>query len=166
MKTSLLVPLLGFSLTSLAAAQTIYQIDLRDHTRLLANDSPTQRGRLALFHRYPDGVFLSIPEEEIVRVGTASARPARKTLLPGDAIDVGPTGGGHPPEVPSPDGSTATAQANDSSNGLMNSGYYGYRGLPPHGMGPQLNTFAGAPSVIRPNGFPTMTNPSAPRGSK
>src|ERR1700687_2863403 len=70
MKRYLLVSVLGLSLTSLATAQTIYQVDLRGHTSLLSNDRPIQRGRLALFHRYPDGVFFSIPENEIVRVAT------------------------------------------------------------------------------------------------
>ena len=166
MKPSLLISLLGFSLTSLAAAQTIYRMDMHGHMSLLSNDRPIQRGRLALFHRYPDGVFLSIPEEEIVRVVMASASPTSKTLLPGEAIDVGPTGGGHRPEVPASEGSARTPQASASSNGLMNSGYYGYGGVRPKGMGPRLSTLAAAPPVSGPNGFPTMTNPSPPRGDK
>src|SRR5260370_25330080 len=110
MKPSLLIPLLGFSLRSLAAAQTIYEMDLRGHMSLLSSDRPVQRGRLAVFHRYPDGVFLSIPEEEIVRVVMASASPSSKTLLPGEAIDVGPTGGGCRPQVPPPAGDAPTPQ--------------------------------------------------------
>jgi hypothetical protein len=171
MKRSLLISLLGLSLTSLAAAQTIFQVDLRGHASLLSNDRPIQRGRLALFHRYPDGVFLSIPEDEIVRVVTASAGPSSKTLLPGEAIDVGPTGGGHPPDQPTPAESAGTAPASDSGPyGPMNSGYYGYGGSGyggsrPNGMGPRPGTVA-APPVMGPNGFPTMNNPSAQRGSR
>src|SRR5713226_7831564 len=134
MKPSLLISLLGLSLTSLATAQTIYQIDLRGHMSLLSSDRAIQRGRLALFHRYPDGVFLSIPAEEIVRVVMASASPTSKTLLPGEAIDVGPTGGGHRPELPTPEGSAGTAPASASGPyGPMNSSYYGYGGSPPKG---------------------------------
>src|ERR1700730_14164023 len=110
MKRYLLISLLGLSLTSLTTAQTIYEVDLRGHMSLLSNDRPTQRGRLALFHRYPDGVFLSIPEDEIVRVVTASASPSIKTLLPGEAVDVGPTGGGHPREMRAPGGGAGRAR--------------------------------------------------------
>src|ERR1700736_400060 len=103
MKRYLLISLLGLSLTSLTTAQTIYEVDLRGHMSLLSNDRPIQKGRLALFHRYPDGVFLSIPEEEIVRVVTASASPTSKALLPGEAIDVGPTGGNDRSQVTTPE---------------------------------------------------------------
>ena len=169
MKRSLLISLLAFNLTSFVTAQTIYEIDLRGHMSLLSNDRPIQRGRVALFHRYPDGVFLSIPEDEIVRVVTASASPSSKTLLPGEAIDVGPTGGGNPPDLPTPEGSAGTAPASDSGPyGPMNSSYYGYGGSRPNGMGPgpRMGPFAPAPPVIGPNGFPTMNHPSAQRGSR
>ena len=171
MKRSLLISLLAFNLTSFATAQTIYEIDLRGHMSLLSNDRPIQRGRVALFHRYPDGVFLSIPEDEIVRVVTASASPSSKTLLPGEAIDVGPTGGGNPPDLPTPEGSAGTAPASDSGPyGPMNSSYYGYGGSGyggsrSNGMGPRLGTVA-APPAMGPNGFPTMNNPSAQRGGR
>jgi len=171
MKRYLLISLLGLSLTSLAAAQTIYEVDLRGHMSLLSNDRPIQRGRLALFHRYPDGVFLSIREDEIVQVVTASASPSIKTLLPGEAVDVGPTGGGHPRDLPAPEESAGTAPASDSEPyGSMNLGYYGYGGSGYggsrfNGMGPRLGTVA-PPSAMGPNGFPTMNNPSAQRGGR
>ncbi len=166
MKRSLLISLLGLSLTSLATAQTIYQIDLHGHMSLLSNDRPIQRGRVTLFHRYPDGVFLSIPDDEIIRVVAASTRPSSKTLLPGEAIDVGPTGGGHPPDLPTPERTAGTAPASDSGPyAPMNSGYSGYGSSRPNGMGPRPDTVA-APSVMGPNGFPTMNKPSAQRGSR
>jgi hypothetical protein len=166
MKRSFLISLLSLSLTSLATAQTIYQVDLRGHRSLLSNDLPIQRGRLALFHRCPDGVFLSVPENEIVRVVTASASRGSKTLLPGEAIDVGPTGGGRPPDLPTPEGSAGTAPASDSGPyGPMNSGYSGYGSSRSNGMGSRPGTVA-APPVMGPNGFPTMSNPSAQRGSR
>jgi hypothetical protein len=172
MKSSFFISLFGLSLSSLVTAQTIFQVDLRGHASLLSNDRPVQRGRLALFHRYPDGVFLSVPEDEIVRVVTASASPSSKTLLPGEAIDVGPTGGGHPPDLPTQEGSAGTAPASDSGPyGPMNSSYYDYGSSPRNGMGMgpgrgPIGPVVIAPPVIGPNGYPTMNNPSAQRGSR
>jgi hypothetical protein len=162
-----LVSLLGL-LTSVATAQTIYQIDLRGHMSLLSNDRPIQRGRLALFHRYSDGVFLSISEAEIVRVVTASASPTSKALLPGEAIDVGPTGGNDRSQVTAPEASAAPGPGNDSPYGPMTPGYYGYGGPPRTrgGAGAAAPPLAGpnsfpmspgaVPSVMGPNGFPAM----------
>jgi hypothetical protein len=154
MKPFLLISLLGLSLTSVATAQTIFQIDLRGHMSLLSNDRPIQRGRLALFHRYPDGVFLSIPEEEIVRVVTASASPTSKALLPGEAIDVGPTGGNDRSQVTAPEASAAPGPGNDSPYGPMTPGYYGYGGPARTRGGAGGGGVAAAPPLAAPNGFP------------
>src|ERR1700730_10574159 len=169
---SFLLFLLGFSLASLATAQKGYQIDLRGNARLLSRDRPVHTGRLALFHRHPDGVFLSVPEQEIVRVTELTNLLASKALLPGDAIDVGPTGGNDRSQVTAPEASAAPGAGNGSPYGPMTPGYgYGGPSRTRAGAGgagvaagPPLaapNGFpmspGATPSVMEPNGFPTMT---------
>jgi len=133
MRRYLLLALLGFSFASVATTQTVYQIDLRGNARLLSRDRPVHKGRLALFHRHPDGVFLSVPEQEIVRV-TELANLASKALLPGEAIDVGPTGGNDRSQVTAPEASAAPGPGNAS----------GYGGPPRNGRGAGVGGFTAA----------------------
>jgi hypothetical protein len=131
MRRYLLLALLGFSFASVATTQTVYQIDLRGNARLLSRERPVHKGHLALFHRHPDGVFLSVPEQEIVRV-TELANLASKALLPGEAIDVGPTGGNDRSHVTAPEASAAPGPGNASS----------YGGAPRNGRGAGVGGFA------------------------
>lgn len=162
MRRYFLLALLGFSFASLAAAQRVYQIDLRGNARLLSRDRPVQKGRLALFHRHPDGVFLSVPEQEIVRV-TELANLASKALLPGEAIDVGPTGGNDRFQVTAPEASAAPGPGNASTPyGSMTPGYYGYGGAPRSGGGAGVGGFPAAPPLAAPNGFPMSPGATPP----
>jgi hypothetical protein len=136
MKRNFLPAVLGFSFASFATAQTVYQIDLRGNTRLVSRDRPVYQGRLALFHRHPDGVFLSVPEQEIVRV-TESANLASRALLPGEAIDVGPTGGNDRSQVAAPEASAPAEPGNASS----------YGGPPRNGRGTGMGGVAPPPPV-------------------
>jgi hypothetical protein len=150
MRRFFLLALLGFSFASLAAAQRVYQIDLRGNARLLSRDRPVHKGRLALFHRHADGVFLSVPEQEIVQVTeTELGNLPSKALLPGEAIDVGPTGGNDRFQETAPGPGTAS-----TPYGPMTSGYNGYGGPPRSGPGAGVGGFAPAPPLAGPNGFP------------
>lgn len=133
MRRYFLLALLGFFFASLATAQRVYQIDLRGNARLLSWDRPVHKGRLALFHRHPDGVFLSVPEREIVQV-TELANLASKALLPGEAIDVGPTGGNDRFQVTAPEASAAPGPGPSS-----------YGGPPRSGRRAGVGSFAAAP---------------------
>ena len=158
MRRYFLLALLGFSFASLAAAQKVYQIDLRGNVRLLSRDRPVHKGRLALFHRHSDGVFLSVPEQEIVRV-TELANLASKAPLPGEAIDVGPTGGNDRFKVTAPE---ATAAPGPGPYGSMTPGSYGYGGAPRSGGGTGVGGFAAAPPLAAPNGFPMSPGATPP----
>jgi|ERR1700693_1244914 len=157
MRRHFLLALLGFSFASLVTAQRVYQIDLRGNARLLSRDRPVQKGRLALFHRHPDGVFLSVPEQEIVRV-TELANLASKALLPGEAIDVGPTGGFQ--EI-AREASAAPEPGNASRpDGSMTPG--GYGGPPRSGGGAGVGGFAAAPPLAATKGFPMSPGATPP----
>jgi hypothetical protein len=151
---SFLLVVLGFSLASLATAETVYQIDLRGNAHLLSRDRPVHKGLLALFHRHPDGVFLSVPEQEIVRVTELTNLLASKALVPGEAIDVGPTGGNDRSQVTAPEASAAPGPGNDSPYGSMTPGYSGYGGPPRARGGAGGGGVAAAPALAGPNGFP------------
>jgi hypothetical protein len=157
MRRYFLLALLGFSFASLVTAQRVYQIDLRGNARLLSRDRPVQKGRRALFHRHPDGVFLSVPEQEIVRV-TELANVASKALLPGQAIDVGPTGGNDRFQT-ALEASAAPEPGNASTPyGSMTA----YGGPPRSSGGAGVGSFAAAPSLAAPNGFPMSPGATPP----
>jgi len=159
MRRYFLLALLGFSFASFAAAQRVYQIDLRGNARLLSRDRPVQKGRLALFHRHPDGVFLSVPEQEIVRV-TELANLASKAPQRGEAIDVGPTGGNDRFQVTAPE---APGPGNASGlYGPMTPGSYGYGGAPRSGGGAGVGGFSAVPPLAAPNGFPLSPGATPP----
>jgi len=82
-----------------APVRTIRQIELRGNSRILALDTPVRRGRLYLFHRYPDGVYMSVPAEDVL--GIASTR-VESTPPPPDTVVLGPTGEGIPTNNQSP----------------------------------------------------------------
>lgn len=91
MRRILLVSFAGVLLSGLAAAQSIYEIDLQDHANYLSSDRPIERGRVVVFHRYPDGALLSIQKDEVARVARVPAGAMNRALMPGEAIDVGLT---------------------------------------------------------------------------
>ena len=162
MRRYFLLALLGFSFASVATTQTVYQIDLRGNARLLSRDRPVHKGRLALFHRHPDGVFLSVPEQEIVQV-TELANLASKALLPGEAIDVGPTGGNDRFQVTAPEATAAPGPGNASGPyGSMTPGSYGYGGAPRSGGGAGVGGFSAVPPLAAPNGFPMSPGATPP----
>jgi len=158
MRRYFLFALLGFSFANLAAAQKVYQIDLRGNAHLLSRDRPAHKGRLVLFHRHPDGVFLSVLEQEIVRV-TELTNLASKAPQRDGAIDVGPTGGNDRFQVTAPE-----ANAGNSSGpyGSMTPGSYGYGGAPRSGGGAGVGGFAAAPPLAAPNGFPLSPGATPP----
>ena len=155
-----------------------YHIDLRDGGRLYAMDRPVPRGSLLLFHQYPGGRLTSVPQEEVVAVASAlpggelaaSARgvlegaPGRP-LQPGEAVDVGETGGGA--AVPAP-ATAAYAPGQPSSGAGYGTGAYGGAYVPrsPNGQflvsTPQLAAMNAAAAQatstsVAPNGFPATT---------
>ena len=144
--------------SSFAASMTYYALEVRGGSKVYSVDKPVQKGRVVVFHRYPDGVYLSLPASEIQKISTLEAQPPpAETLAPGSTVYVGPAlhGPGYeaPPAAPSyPD---APAYA-DSGYGFYGDYYWGGGGgyVPP--PAPRV------PSRIGPNGFPIIAPPGTP----
>jgi hypothetical protein len=178
MKVSVAFALLLLAQAPFSAGKTIRQIDLRGHARILSADVPVRRGRLYLFHRYPDGVYMSVPAEEVLGIATTTMEDRPKTA---DTVLLGPTGEGQPAQaVASAGGSGAAAPAEYDQ---WYPGYYGYYGScygcyvppirPPHPGPPPPPALVGPngfpllpgsppPSPIGPNGFPILAPSSVP----
>jgi hypothetical protein len=161
MKVLTAFALLLLSLAPSAAAKTVRLIELRGNARILSADVPVRKGRLYLFHRYPDGVYMSVPAEDVLGIATTTAPDPLKTS---DTVALGPTGEGQP--------SGAVARSNPGSGaptGSYDQGYLFYYGncytcqTPPIGPG---RPGAPPPALVGPNGFPILPGspPPAPIG--
>ena len=139
---------------------TYYVLELRGGSHIYATDAPVRKGRVTLFHRYPDGVYMSLSSAEILKVESAQ-EPPRQTdnLAPGSTLYIGSALYG-----PSYDRPPAPAPA--QTNGGFDYGSYGYSDysywgggyVPPSRPGPSPI----GPSNIGPNGFPIIAPPGSP----
>lgn len=135
-----------------SAAKTVRQIELRGNSRILASDLPVRRGRLYLFHRYPDGVYMSVAAEDVLGVAATTVGERPKVA---DTVLLGPTGEGRPSET----AALAPSAAYDEGY----AGYYGYcygcYGPP----APLPRPVRPPPALVGPNGFPLLPgSPPAP----
>jgi hypothetical protein len=74
---------------------TLYRLELSGGGSLWAKDAPMQSGGLVTFHRYPDGVLVSIRRSDLLRVAVTKPEPTVvRALSAGAAVDIGITGGG------------------------------------------------------------------------
>lgn len=150
----------GFLAVSMAFSTTYYALEVRGGSRVYAADQPVRKGRVFLFHRYPDGVYMSLSASEVVGVVSLSEPPQPEGLAPGQSLVVGPALEG--PAFQAPPGTLQAAPGPDVGSMDSGYGYYGsYWGgggyIPPR-PGPQPPV---PPSRIGPNGFPIL----APAGS-
>ncbi len=149
------LPALALLLLSLApapAGRTIRRIELRGNSRILSSDAPVRRGRVYLFHRYPDEVYMSVAVEDVL--GVAVTTVGERPTLP-DTVLLGPTGEGRPSEAQAP-----------APSPVYEEGYAGYYGdcygcygppvLPPR-PGPRP-----PPALVGPNGFPLLPGSPPP----
>lgn len=136
---------------------TVRQIQMRGNSRVLALDVPVRRGRLYLFHRYPDGVYMSVPAEDVLGIAATTVEPPAK--LP-ETVVLGPTGEGLPADAAGP--AAATPQ---TYYDMGYPGYYGYGYWPCFGCGgnprPPHPSPNPPPSIVGPNGFPLL--PGSPQ---
>jgi hypothetical protein len=138
-------------------AKTIRQIELRGNARIFALDVPVRKGRLYLFHRYPDGVFMSVPAEDVLGVAATTVAPVPKTP---DTVMLGETGEGHPA-----DQVAAPTAPHPMSYDMGYGGYYGYGYWPCFGCNvPPSPPASGPPppSLVGPNGFPLLPGSPPP----
>jgi hypothetical protein len=149
----------GLLTTATGLSSTYYAIELKGGSRLYAVDEPVHKGRVFLFHRYPDGTYMSLSAVEVGKVVTLSEAPLPDRNAPGETRYIGPPlwGPGAPasqvaaPAGPPPyDASYAGEWYGDYGTG------WGGGGLPsrPPGRVP--------PSRIGPNGYPILAPPGSP----
>ncbi len=140
-----------------AASAKYYALELKGGSRVFSADAPVRNGRVLLFHRYPDGTYMSLAASEVEKVALLEAEPpASETLAPGGTLYVGNAveGPGYemPPAPPQP----------AAYPGYMDPGY-GYSGYYWGGGGgyfpPSRPPLPPPPSRIGPNGFPILAPP-------
>jgi hypothetical protein len=152
--------LAGILASSLLPSTTYYVLELRGGSQVYATDAPVRKGRLTLFHRYPDGVFVSLASADVVKVETAQEAPRQaEKFAPGDVRYIGPAlhGPGRPAPEPAP-APDANAYAGYADGGYLDSGYGWGGGYAPPRPGPQPPVR----SNIGPNGFPIIAPPGSP----
>jgi hypothetical protein len=160
-----LVPgaLLLFSLAAVAPAATLRLIELRGHARILAMDEPILKGRIFVFHRYPDGTFLSVPAENVLGIATTKVEEEKTKFRPGETIVLGPTGEGSPEEAFRPRRGAAPPPVPPYSDYPY--ALYPYVGCCSGPLPPPPPSTPPPPSLIGPNGFPgTPTREIGPNG--
>ncbi|HEX4441821.1 MAG TPA: hypothetical protein VH854_17230 [Thermoanaerobaculia bacterium] len=170
--------------TAPSTSTKYYALDVRGGSRLLAADQPIRKGKVVLFHRYPDGAYVSLPADEILAVKSMDTPPAKKAsddLAPGGTLYVG--GALEGPRHEMPPGPDMTVSPADNrygyDYGYSDYGYYGGGGyvrprppgpVPPSRIGPNgypiiapPGTPGSVPNPIGPNGFPILApSPAAP----
>jgi hypothetical protein len=144
---------LALLLLSLAPSpgRTVRRIELRGNSRILSTDAPMRKGRVYLFHRYPDGVYMSVAVEDVL--GIAVTTVGERPRLP-DTVLLGPTGEGQPSEP--------TAQAPSPVYEEEYPGYYGdcYGCYGPPAPPPRPGRLP--PALVGPNGFPLLPGSPPP----
>jgi hypothetical protein len=140
-------------------SSSYYALELKGGSRLYAVDKPLQKGRVYLFHRYPDGTYMSLPALEVASVSTLTEAPAPDRHAPGETLYIGPPLSG--PSAPAPPAGAVAAPA--PSDGFYGEGGYGYSDWGWGGgyVPPSRPPGPVAPGRIGPNGYPIL----APTGS-
>jgi len=145
---------------SAAVSTTYYALEVKGGSRIYAADRPVQKGRVYLFHRFPDGVYMSLSAAEVAKVVALAEPPPPERLAPGQSVYVGPAlpSNGFAP-APPPVPATAPADTTSVDSGY---GYYGdYWGGGGGYVPPRPPGFV-PPSRIGPNGFPILAPPGSP----
>jgi hypothetical protein len=165
MKVLAVFSLLLLSAVAPLSARTVRRIELRGNETIFSSDVPVRKGRLYLFHRYPDNVYMSVPAEDVLGIAKTTFEDGTKSS---ETVVLGPTGEGIPSEP------AASAPAPPPMNySDWYPGYYGYYGgcwgcyVPP--IHPPRPPGPAPPALVGPNGFPLMPgspppNPIGPNG--
>lgn len=143
-----------------ASAASYYALQVKGGSRVYALDEPVRKGRVMLFHRYPDRVYTSLAASEVEKVILVSEpAPAAAVLAPGQEVFIGAPLPG-PSYVAPP--VAAAPQVVYVAPGY---GYgYGYTGSSWGGGGdrPPPGSPQAPPSRIGSNGFPILAPPGSP----
>jgi hypothetical protein len=145
---------------SLADSTSYYVLEVRGGSRVYSADRPIQKGRVFLFHRFPDGVYMSLAATEVEKVVALAEPPPPEPLAPGQAVYVGPSlSPGAARALYPAAGPSASAEATFVDPGYGYFDYYwGGGGYVP----PPRPPVPPPPSRIGPNGFPILAPPGSP----
>lgn len=147
-------------IASSASSMTYYVLQVRGGSRIYSVDPPVRKGRQLLFHRYPDGTYMSLAASEVEKVTPAEGPvpPAAGVLAPGQTVFVGPALLGPNYEAPAspPPDYVVTSGYDEGYSGM----YWGGGYIPPRPPGPPPSR--PGPSHIGPNGFPIIAPPGTP----
>jgi hypothetical protein len=142
---------------SQGVATSYYALEVHGGSRIYALDQPVRKGRVVLFHRYPDGVFMSLNAAEVDKVVSLSEPPAQEGLAPGQSMYIGGAMEGPNAEIaPAAPVGPAPGMTMDSGYGYYGS-YWGGGGYVPAPRPP-----IAPPSRIGSNGFPILAPPGSP----
>jgi hypothetical protein len=142
---------------SLAGSMKYYALELRGGSRVFSLDPPVRKGRVLLFHRYPDGTYMSLAAYEVEKVETIEKEPeTSEKLAPGQTLYIGNAVEG--PLYEAPPAPRQTDVYVDSSYGYTN--YYWGGSYSPPPRPPVPPPFV--PSRIGPNGYPIIAPPGTP----
>ena len=150
-----------FSGSTAGLSSTYYAIELRGGSRLYAVDKPVQKGRVYLFHRYPDGTYMSLSAAEVGQVVTLAEAPQPDRHAPGETLYIGPPLSG--PSAPAP--AVAAPAGPAPPDGVYADDYgYGYSGWGWGGgvVPPSRPPGRMPPGRIGPNGYPILAPPGSP----
>jgi hypothetical protein len=147
----------GLLAASMGASTTYFALQIRGGSRVWALDRPVLKGRVYLFHRFPDGIYMSLAAGEVEKVVGQAEPPQPEGLAPGQTVFVGPPLSGPGAVV----AVVPTAPPSDTMTYDSGYGYYGYDwgwgGYVPPSRPPGLVP----PSRIGPNGFPIIAPPGS-----
>ena len=140
------------------ASMPYYALELRGGSRIYALDEPVRKGRVVLFHRFPDGSYLSLASSEVTGVVALERPPVPQTeaLAPGQELVLGPLSG--PVEAPAAGVATGPPAVYPDSGYGYSGSYWGGGGA---GVRPPVPPSV-PPSRIGPNGFPILAAPGTP----
>ena len=147
-------------IASSASSMTYYVLEVRGGSRIYSMDPPVRKGRQLLFHRYPDGTFMSLAASEVEKVTPVEEPPPAPAgvLSPGQTVFVGPALLGpnyEAPVVAPPDFVVTSGYDGFYGDVYWGGGFIPRPPVPPPHPRP-------APSNIGPNGFPIIAPPGTP----
>ena len=143
---------------SSAASSRYYALELKGGSQVFSVDVPLKQGRVLVFHRYPDGTYMSLSASEVEKIVAREGEPPKpEKLAPGETVYVGNAVEGPGYVMPeAPPSSPPYGEYYDPGYGYneysWGGGYY-QPSRPPRPPGPP------PPSRIGPNGYPILAPP-------
>ena len=144
---------------ALRAEQVFYQIDLVPSGRVIALDLPVAKGSTIVFHRYPDGLLMSMRRSDVKALGRIALQAAVATLPQEKLVQIGDLAFQGAAQA----GPTNTRAVGAKSAPAIGSGYY--RSIVPgvtQGMPNSANDNVIGRSWAAPPGNAMQSSPGAP----